>query len=153
MAEQQDGSPHRFQVAATWRGDGGGTGIIRPGGGAAPIAIGGATSLGGCGQGTNPEELLLAAVGSCFVNTWAIFLAKLKVPYAEPAIAVSGLLEKDPAGGFRMASIDIAAKVPGELRAERREDIAKTLQLAEKYCIVSKVARASLPLTVRIEET
>ena len=44
---------------------------------AAPF--GGAPSLGGRADRTNPEELLLGAVVTCFVQTWAIFLAKLRV--------------------------------------------------------------------------
>ncbi|HEV8266703.1 MAG TPA: hypothetical protein VGR00_00660, partial [Thermoanaerobaculia bacterium] len=40
----------------------------------------GAVSLGGVGGSANPEELLVSAVGACFVQTWSIFLAKLKVP-------------------------------------------------------------------------
>ncbi len=30
--------------------------------------------------------------------------------------------------------------------------IQKTLQLAEKYCIISKVAKAAMPVDVAIEE-
>jgi hypothetical protein len=41
--------------------------------------------------------------------------------------------------------------VPAPLYAEKREAVDKTLALAEKYCIISKVAKAAMPLTVKVE--
>ena len=149
MAEDE---PQHFSVFASWSGDGMGCGTLKLPQGDLSVPIGGAKSLGGCGLGTNPEELLLASVAACFVNTWAIFLKKLDLGYAEPSVSVSGDLGKDPAGGFKMLSASIRARVPAPLLAEKRAAVEKTLQLTEKYCITSKVARAAMPLTVEIEE-
>ena len=99
----------------------------------------------------NPEELLLAAVAACFVNTWAIFLKKLQVAYPEPAIRLDGSLGKDPAGGYRMTGAVIHALVPASLLEKDRARVEKTLQLSEKYCIITKVARAAMPVRVEIE--
>lgn len=143
---------HLFHVGVTWEGDGAGHGVITTGDGAQKIAIGAAAALDGSGHGTNPEELLISAVGACFVATWAIFLKKLGIPYAAPALRVSGRLEKDPAGGYHMTRIDIAAVVPSALLASRKAEIEKTLSLTEKYCIVSKAARAAMPVEVRVVE-
>jgi organic hydroperoxide reductase OsmC/OhrA len=147
-----DEDVQHYSVFATWSGDGSGCGTMKLPQGELTIPIGGAKALGGCGTGTNPEELLLAGIAACFVNTWAIFLAKLSIGYAEPSVSVSGDLGKDPAGGFRMLSASIRARVPASLLAEKRGDVEKTLQLAEKYCIISKVAKAAMPVTVEIEE-
>jgi len=152
MAESGAEETQEYSVGIVWSGDAKGKGEVRTGSCAVVIPIGGATDLGGCGVGANPEELLLAAVGSCFVNTWAIFIAKLKLAYAEPAVRVEGTLGKDPAGGFKMLSTRIHALVPSSLLAEKREDVAKTLQLTEKYCITTKVARAAMPVEVVVEE-
>ena len=149
MADE-DGT-HRFRVSVSWDGDGAGSGSVR-GGEAFTIPIGSSTELGGSGHGANPEELLLAAVGTCFIGTWAIFLKKLGIAYAEPSLSASGKLEKDPAGGFRMREIELLCAVPASLLAESRAQVEKTLQLAEKYCIVSKVIRTAMPLSVRIAE-
>jgi organic hydroperoxide reductase OsmC/OhrA len=51
-----------------------------------------------------------------------------------------------------MRAITIHARVPSSLWAERRADLEKTLQLAEKYCIISKVAKAAMPLKVEFEQ-
>jgi organic hydroperoxide reductase OsmC/OhrA len=144
--------PQHFSVFATWSGDGSGCGTMKLPQGDLAIPIGGAKALGGCGVGTNPEELLLAGVAACFVSTWAIFLKKLDVGYSEPSVSVTGELGQDPAGGFKMLSASIRARVPAALLAEKRPAVEKTLQLAEKYCIISKVAKAAMPVSVAIEE-
>ena len=136
-----------FTIAATWDSAAKrGTLAIEDGG--PKIAHGGAKSLGGENSAANPEELLLAAVSACFVQTWANFLAKLKVPIEAPALDGSCELDKDPAGGFRVTKVDLLPRVPAALWESRRADVEKTLSLAEKYCIVSKAVRGSLVLTV-----
>jgi lipoyl-dependent peroxiredoxin len=152
MAESDEEKIQHFSVGVVWSGDGKGCGEVGAAGGSVSIPIAGAISLGGCGKGTNPEELLLAAVGACFVNTWAIFLKKLDVGYAEPSLRVTGELGKDPAGGYKMLGAKIHARVPASLWTEKKADLQKTLQLAEKYCITSKVARSAMPLEVVVEE-
>lgn len=142
---------HQFRVHVVWEGDGSGAGEARSAEGSWTIPIGGSAQLGGSGRGVNAEEMLLAAVGNCFVTTWAIFLKKLQVAYAEPALRLSGDLGRDPAGGYKMQKIQIVARVPAELLRDRGPDVKKTLQLAEKYCVISKVARAAMPVVVEME--
>jgi organic hydroperoxide reductase OsmC/OhrA len=135
-----------FPVTATWDPEAGrGQLSTRTGG---LCAHGGAESLGGKGGAPNPEELLAAAVSSCFVQTWAIFLAKLRLPYERPSVSARTTIEKDPAGGFRVASITVSPKVPAELWESRRTDVEKTLQLAEKYCIISKAVKGETAVLV-----
>ena len=144
---------HRFEANVSWAGDGAGFGEVRVSEGRFAVPYAGAVSLGGSGGKANPEELLLAAVGACFANTWAIFLKKLQIPYETPEVEVSGEVGPDPAGGFRLQKAVVRARVPRELLAADRAKVEKTLSLAEKYCIVSKVARAAMPLSVEIVES
>ena len=141
MAEQV------FTIAATWD-PAAKKGTLATADGGLKTAHVGATSLGGGSGAPNPEELLLAAVSACFVQTWAIFLAKLQVPIEVPTLDGSCELDKDPAGGFRLTKLDLAPRVPAALWESRRADVEKTLSLAEKYCIVSKAVKGSLALTV-----
>lgn len=108
----------------------------------------GAKALDGAGGGANPEDLLLSAVSACFVQTWAIFVGKLKLPIDVPRLEATADLEKDPAGGYRIARISLRPLVPAALLAERKADVEKSLSLAEKYCIVSKAVRGSVPIAV-----
>jgi organic hydroperoxide reductase OsmC/OhrA len=151
MAENEQ--IHRFEASVTWTGDAEGFGEARVSEGSFAVPIAGATVLGGSGGKANPEEMLLAAIGACFVNTWAIFLKKLAVSYDAPSLSVSGELGPDPAGGFRLQKAVVRARVPAALLAADRGKIEKTLSLAEKYCIISKVARAAMPLSVEIVES
>ena len=146
------GDVHRFTASASWIGDGLGCGNLKLPQGDISFGIGGSRKLGGCGVGANPEEIFLGALAACFVNTWAIFLAKLKVPYPQPSVFVEGDLGPDPAGGFKLLKGIVHAHVPSSLLASQKEQIEKTLSLSEKYCIISKVARAAMPMELVIEE-
>lgn len=150
--EEPSGEPEMlFYASSSWTGDATGSGELRLGEGGVAIPIAGATALGGSGGAANPEELLLGAIAACFINTWAIFIRKLQIDHAEPAIRANGTLGKDPAGGYRMTGIVIRARVPESLLAADRPKVEKSLALAEKYCIVSKFARAAVPVKVEIE--
>ena len=138
---------HRFTIAATW------DAVLKEGrlanaDGSLMISHAGAASLEGKAGAPNPEELLLAGITACFIQTWAIFLAKLQVPIDRPALDASGEMDKDPAGGFRITTLELSPHVPAALWESRRADVEKTLSLAEKYCIVSKAVRGSLTLSV-----
>lgn len=148
--ESPPASEHVFHASAVWSGNATGSGELRVGENAG-VAIAGSRELGGSGGAANPEELLLGALAACFINTWAIFLEKLQISYAQPALRVSGTLGKDPAGGFRMTSATVHARVPEVLLATERPKVEKSLALTEKYCIISKVARAAMPVRVEIE--
>lgn len=131
---------HRYTATATWDATER-SGALASGSALLEVPFGGAPSLGGRTDRTNPEELLLGAVVTCFVQTWAIFLAKLRVPLPSPRVDGAIELDADPAGGYRVSRIDLVAHVPAALLSEREADVAKTLALAEKYCIVSKAVK------------
>ncbi len=131
---------HRFTASATWD-PAARSGDLASGSGLLATPFGGAHTLGGREDRTNPEELLLGALVACFVQTWAIFLAKLRVPVGAPRVDGALELGVDPAGGYRVERIELVAHVPAALLAEREADVAKTLALAEKYCIVSKAVK------------
>ncbi len=139
--------PDLFSITATWN-PAAKEGRLANGDGGFMTAHVGASALGGKTGAPNPEELLLSGVATCFVQTWAIFLEKLKVPLAAPRLDATAEMDKDPAGGFRVTRIDLFPNVPAALLAERRADVDKTLALAEKYCIVSKAVKGSLALTI-----
>lgn len=135
---------HVHRVSSSWN-PGAQAGQLVSGSRTLSTQFSGAPSLGGRADLTNPEELLLSALAACFVQTWAIFLAKLKVPLDRPTVEGKLELEKDPAGGFRVARIDLVPNVPKALWDERGKDIGKTLELAEKYCIVSRALHGPGP--------
>jgi organic hydroperoxide reductase OsmC/OhrA len=142
---------HHFEIEAGWSGDAMGSGFAAPPEGDR-IPFAGAPFLGGSGGKANPEELLLSALAACFLNTWSIFLKKLGLGYGEPTLRASGALGKDPAGGYRLQKAVLHVRVPAALLAAKKAEVEKTLSLAEKYCIISRVVRAAMSLEVAIEE-
>ncbi len=138
---------HVFSISTSWNpvtkeGD------LENADGSFRVAYAGASTLGGKTGFPNPEELLLAAVSTCFVQTWAIFVAKLSLPLEKPVLSGTCEVEKDPAGGFQVTRMNLVPHVPAALWEARRTDVEKTLVLAEKYCIVSKAVKGSLALTI-----
>ena len=75
---------HHFTASVTWDANER-SGALASGTGHLSTTFGGAPSLGGRVDRTNPEELLLGALLACFVQTWAIFLTKLRAADREPA--------------------------------------------------------------------
>jgi organic hydroperoxide reductase OsmC/OhrA len=144
---------HRFAATASWspaekEGD------LENGDRSFATRFAGAPSLGGKPGLVNPEELLVSATLACFVQTWAIFLQKIKVPIERPKVFGSCEVGKDPAGGYRVVKITFEPSVPAAIWAERRVDVEKTLALAERYCIVSKAVKGegrSLVVAPRVE--
>jgi lipoyl-dependent peroxiredoxin len=133
-------SEHGFTASVTWDASER-SGALASGSGHLQTTFGGAPSLGGRVDRTNPEELLLGALLACFVQTWAIFLSKLRLPVDSPRVDGRLELGVDPSGGYRVTGIHLTAFVPAALLAEREADVTKTLALAEKYCIVSKAVK------------
>ncbi len=92
---------HRFTASVTWDATER-SGALASGSGHLSTTFGGAPSLGGRVDRTNPEELLLGALLACFVQTWAIFLTKLRLPVESPRVDGTLELGVDPAGGYRV---------------------------------------------------
>jgi organic hydroperoxide reductase OsmC/OhrA len=139
---------HHFHVSATWDFSAK-KGHLETHDGSIRMAHAGASVLGGTAGIANPEELLVAAVSACFVQTWAIFIEKLKLPIEKALVGAGCVVEKDPAGGFHVTSITIEPHIPAAVWADRKDDVEKTLALAEKYCIVSKAVKAGVALSVK----
>ena len=110
-----------FTLAATWD-PVSKNGTLENSDGSLRISHAGVAAIDGKAGAPNPEELLLAAVAACFVQTWALFLTKLAVPIARPVLNASCEMDKDPAGGFRVTKMDVAPHVPKDLWEARRAD-------------------------------
>jgi len=100
------------------------------------MEIGAAAEFGGSGQGLNPEEMFVAAINSCLMNTFFYFTQKFEVETLSYNSQASGQLEKQ-SDGFRFTNVEVKAKV--QLSEEKfTEKIQEAGRLAEKYCLVSK---------------
>ncbi len=100
------------------------------------------------GIGTNPEELLAAAHAGCFTMALSAQLgnAGLTAQKLETTATIS--LEK-LADGFAITKshLDLTARIPGADRAK----FDAAVKAAETGCPVSKLFKAAISVTVRLE--
>jgi len=113
------------------------------------MEIGAAVEFGGNGQNLNPEEMFVAAINSCLMNTFFYFAQKFKIETLSYNSQASGQLEKQ-SDGFRFTNVEVKAKV--QLPEDKfTEKIQEAGQLAEKYCLVSKSVACSVNYQLEIE--
>jgi len=93
-------------------------------------------SFGGDPGRWTPEELMLAAVASCFTTTFQAIATYSKLAYADLEVAVDGDIEKTSSGfQFKSISIQPRVTVAGE---ELRPLAEKVLRKSEALCLVSR---------------
>jgi len=104
--------------------------------GPGPMEMGDAAEFGGSGQNLNPEEMFVAAINSCLMNTFFYFARKYKIEILLYNSQASAQLEKQT-DGFRFTNVEVRAKVhlPEGKYAEKIQQVS---QLTEKYCLVSR---------------
>lgn len=96
--------------------------------------------------GTNPEELIGAALASCFSMALADDLGR--AGHAPEAVRTVAMVRLDKENGFAITGIDLDAEamVPG-IEAAELESIARS---TKENCPVGK-AFAAVPITLRIK--
>jgi len=101
------------------------------------------------GVGTNPEELIAAAHAGCFSMALSAELGKAGMTPASIETKATVTLDKTD-GGFAIAAVhlDVAARVPGADRAA----FDRAAETAKANCPVSKVLRAAISMTARLED-
>ena len=100
------------------------------------------------GKGTNPEELLAAAHAGCFTMAVSAQLAGAGLTAESLETSCSITLEKQPDGfSITESHLDLKAKVPGATQ----EQFAAAVNAAKTGCPVSKLYRANITLTSKLE--
>ncbi len=100
------------------------------------MEIGAAVEFGGNGKNLNPEEMFVAAINSCLMNTFFYFTQKYSIEILSYNSQASGRLEKQ-SDGFRFTGVEVRAKIEisDDSNSEKVQEAGK---LAEKYCLVSR---------------
>jgi peroxiredoxin-like protein len=147
---QAENMAHEYPVTLTWSGGRDGKGeIVLENGIKVPISIG--KSLGGLGEGSNPEELLTTAVGACYVMTFGLVASNRKLPVESLSVQVSGTLE-GALTDLKFTKILIRPKIRANSPTpEQRETIMQTAHKAEQLCIISRTLRGNVEIIVEPE--
>jgi organic hydroperoxide reductase OsmC/OhrA len=113
------------------------------------MEIGAAAEFGGSGQFLNPEEMFVASINACLMNTFFYFTQKFKIEILSYNSQASGQLEKQ-SDGFRFTNVEVRAKV--QLHEEKfAEKTQEASGLAEKYCLISRSVACPVNYQVEIE--
>lgn len=107
------------------------------------VAVDRPLAKGGADQGPMGGELLLAALGGCFMSTLIAALTARELSVRDLAVRVSGTVDGTPPR-FQSAKLEVRGSglAQGELE--------KLVTVAERSCIVANTLRANLELTVAV---
>lgn len=122
--------------------------------GARDVPVGVPLSLGGTGQGTNPEELAVAAASTCFAITLAAILKGQRVAVDRLSVqSRGGLLVENEGRSLTLQWIQHTPRVilAADADAGARTLIAAAVLKAENACLVSRAMRGNVVVTVNLE--
>lgn len=125
----------RFQIELRWSGTG------RNGAGEIvtddlTLELSAPQTMGGRGVGTNPEELLVSAVSSCYTATLSAILDRAKLPVDSLAVDASGTVTGLP-GRARFASIIVRPTILGG-DLTRQPEYEAAARLAHDRCFIGR---------------
>jgi len=140
-------SSHALSVSLRWEGGQAGAGRLATAG-LGEASVGAPTTLGGSGQGTSPEELLLASAAGCYAITLAGILERMRLPVAGIELRSEADVEAGPP--LHLASIlhrPLLRLGPGGDAARAR----RAALLAEEHCMISRAVRGNVLVRVEAE--
>lgn len=140
---------HPYKVSVEWSGGRDGHGSVRGEGSGVVNPLGVPTEFGGKGDGTNPEELLAAAVAACYSITFGIIAANRKIPYVDLKATAVGEVEQEGMQ-FTYKSITIKSTITLDKSAtSEQERMAEEMaHKADLYCIITNAVRDKVSITV-----
>ncbi len=134
--------PHRYSVLL----GGGTTGYAALSAKGLPnLASAPPAEFDGPGDAWSPEQLLLAAVATCFLFTLRAVAQVSRVDFISVELAVEGTVDRRD-GQMRFSEIVLRPRLLVPERTERERTL-RVLEKAEKSCLVS----ASLATPIRLE--
>ena len=134
-----------FEATITWRGPSGERrGTVETGGQTFRWSV--PASMGGLGEGTSPEELLLAAVATCYSATLGGTVRQARLPAQEIQVRVEGLVASQP-GATRYDRITVNPRILGG-DAARIEAYRQAATTARDRCFIGSIVRAQVEYAV-----
>ena len=124
-----------FTSKLTWSGGRLSRGLVEAGGEMFQFSV--PAAMGGLGAGTNPEELLLSAVGSCYTATLAAILEAGQLPAAALEVRVDGSISDYPGPAARVSAITVNPTFAG-IESSRRPEYAGAAGRARERCFIGK---------------
>jgi len=101
-------------------------------------------SKGGTDQGPMGGEILLLALGGCFMSNLLAAISAREAPISDVRVAVDATLEGTPE---RMTAFALRVEAGGG----DRDLLEKLVTIAERACIVANTLKEAAPITVVAE--
>ncbi|HEY7056350.1 MAG TPA: OsmC family protein, partial [Vicinamibacterales bacterium] len=106
--------------------------------------------FGGPGDRWSPETLLVAAVGDCFAITFQAMARAAELPWKSLRCEVTGTLDRQD-GGPQFTRFELRARLG--VPAGTSEELAhRSLERAERGCLIARSLKAPVLLTATIEQ-
>lgn len=124
-----------FSSKTTWSGGRLSSGLLVTGGQTVQFSV--PASMGGLGAGTNPEELLLSAVGACYTATLSAILEAARLPSAAFEVRVEGSVSDHPGPDARISAITVHPTFAGA-ESGREPEYESAAGKARERCFIGK---------------
>ncbi|HET7657060.1 MAG TPA: OsmC family protein [Bacillales bacterium] len=140
---------HTFHYEGSWSGGRQGKGHIQSGNLSSVLST--PKQMDGLGEGTNPDELLVSAAGSCYLMTLAFGIERKGVPVKELTITSMGIASDK--GGLHFERIIHHPRIVLEAGADDDliEKVEELVKASESRCMVSKALRGNVDVSVEAE--
>lgn len=107
---------------------------------------------GGAGINPCPHELLLSAVGSCFIGTFLVFQRQLRIELVDMRAFVKGRLELgtegENDGKYDFTGIDMHIKVTVKGDEYEKEIVGDCLRMTKNHCPTTRAMEKAVPLKI-----
>jgi peroxiredoxin-like protein len=143
---------HHFHLSSDWTENSDGDGVLAFDWGG-KFEYGVPALFGGKEGRTNPEELLIASVISCYSITLSLLIEKRRLTPA-PRIEVSaeGTVIRNPDRTLTFQSITLKPKISARhFDDAEQQKILELAQKADHYCLISKALRGNVEMSVDAE--
>ncbi|MBT2738557.1 OsmC family protein [Neobacillus sp. C211] len=138
---------HTFHFEGTWDGGYKGKGQITVGN--LSTVISRAKSMDGLGEGTNPDEMLIGAAGSCFLMSLTYILDKGRIPVERLTVSSTGTFYDDKDGVHFERLVHHPHIVLSKETGVNADKVHKFIKLAEDRCMVSNAFRGNVDVIVK----
>jgi organic hydroperoxide reductase OsmC/OhrA len=138
---------HKYRTVAWW--SSGQTGLAKSDSAPNAIHFSAPPQFGGLEGRWTPEDLLLAALASCFTTTFQAIAGYSKFEYTDMQVEVEGAVGKAESG-YRFNEITIRPTLIIQ-DEEKRERALNLLQKTKAACLVSRVLAVAPVLEPHVE--
>lgn len=147
----KEGMPttHEYPIDVAWTGGRQGSGKAVAGHSKTTTSIAVPEEFKGAGGGTNPEEMLTAAIASCYTITFGIIAENRKIPVKSLNVEATGEVEEiGPTFTYKSVTIRPRIVLDGSATDDQKKIAEDMAHKADNYCIITNAVRGKVEITV-----